>query len=67
MNSTFDMAVENRILQHLRHLGIRKAHYVAGSENTEEDVRRHTQERLESNRDIVNPWLETARSAVQRR
>ena len=66
MNTTIDMAVENLILQHLRHLGIRKAHYVAGSENTEEDVRRHTQEWIQTNRDIVDPWLEAARSVAQR-
>lgn len=60
------MAVENRILQHLRHLGIRKAHYVAGSELSEEDIRRHAQEWIEVNRDMVNPWLEATRSAAQR-
>lgn len=66
MNTTIDMAVENLILQFLRYLGIRKAHYVADSEHSEEDIRRHAQEWIEANRDTVDPWLEAARSAARR-
>lgn len=66
MNATIDMAVENRILQLLWRLGIRKAHYVAGSENSYKEIRRHAQEWIQTNRDIVDPWLEAARSVAQR-
>jgi ABC-type proline/glycine betaine transport system substrate-binding protein len=39
---------------------------VAGGENNVEEVRRHAQEWIEVNRDMVNPWLEATRSAAQR-
>ena len=66
MNTTIDRAVENRILQLLPHLSIRSAHIVAGGENSEEEIRHHTQERLEASCDIVKPWLEASRSAAKR-
>jgi glycine betaine/proline transport system substrate-binding protein len=39
---------------------------LAGGENSDEEIRRHAQEWIEANRDIVDPWLEAARSAGQR-
>ena len=37
---------------------------LAGGENSDEEIRRHAQEWIEANRDIVDPWLEAARLAA---
>ena len=65
MNTTTDITVEDHILQLLQHLGIRKAHFVAGGEVSDEDTRRHAQEWIEANRSQVNGWLDTAQSAAK--
>ncbi len=38
---------------------------LAAGQNSDEDIRRHAREWIEANRDIVDPWLEAARSAAQ--
>jgi glycine betaine/proline transport system substrate-binding protein len=38
---------------------------MAAGENSEEDIRRHAHEWIDSNREQVDLWLDTARSAAQ--
>jgi glycine betaine/proline transport system substrate-binding protein len=38
---------------------------MANGENGEEDIQRHAEEWIEANRDLVEQWLEAARSATQ--